>query len=686
MIHFRGVPEPKDDRGSKNLHYALDAQFAANVQGFLEWCAVDQRAAFFLPGTVRGQGTGKADVLSLPAILIDFDKGDPDANLADVERLIGPATIVVESGGRTETGAKLHAYWRLAEPATLADITLACRLREVLANRYGGDPAFKQPAQVIRIPGSVHFKGAPKLVQLRTVRPEATYQLASLAAAIEPTAPKAKAPDNFFDFGGVAAPSNDMDRVLTEPVHEGAVDDMTRFEAAGKAIGHYIRMVREGRMSPEDAWVAVVQWNQANMVPPWSEDRLRNDFERLVRLDVQSRGPLVQSAPTIPETAPEGWSITDWRADIFSGPAPERRWLIEGLVPLGTAGVFAAVGDAGKSMMALQLALHVSTEPVVQSTTGLDFLSPHFFGQPVVGRGAAVILTAEDDAAEVHRRLNSLDPSHARRDAPLYVVPMLATGGARSILSDTVSGPQPTPFWDELRAQLLSIPDLRLVVLDPLSSFVGGDTNDNALGSKLMMLLGELATKSGAAVMLIHHFAKGTVPTDLTDARTAIRGASALVDNGRWALTIWEADGDRAYNVLKNLDQKERAKQSGVVYLGGLAKGNAPGSKTMRTLVRAAKTGLLEDVTELLAANAPKADEIDERVHRALCDYKQERPKWNFPLGKNSIGPALGPALAAVGLDVSDRILYACAKRLLERGLIEETDRPGKFIPVYPED
>jgi hypothetical protein len=678
IIHFRGVPEPKDGRSPHNLHYALDEHFADNVSGFLDWCKADRRAAFFLPGVVQGAGTGKKDVLSLPAIVVDFDKGKPDENLAAAEALLGPASLVVESGGKTEADPKLHAYWRLADGS--GDVSKICEVREALALRFGGDPAFKQPAQVIRVPGSLHFKADPKPVTLRTVRPEATYELARILSAVGPQV-TVSATLNPFDFTGDAAPRNDVERVLTAPVHEGGVDDITRFEAAGKAIGHFIRMVREGRMTPEEAWKAACEWNTATLVPPWPEERLRNDFERLVRNDVEARGPFIPVQPVAQETVPEGFSVQAWRSDRFAGDAPERVWVVEGLIPAGTAGVFAAVGDAGKSMMALKLALQITTAPPPTPAI-LDVGSPRFFGQPITARGAAVVLTAEDDAAEVHRRLNGLDAGHARKERPLFVVPMLATGGARSILVDGPAGPVQTDFWRELRSQLLAVPDLRLVVLDPLSSFVSADINkDNVAGAALMTMLGELATTSGAAVMLVHHFAKAMVPTDLSDARSAIRGAGALVDNGRWALAMWEADQDKAYAALKALGQPERSKQSGLVYLGGLAKGNAPGAKTLRTLVRSSASGVLEDMTDQIIASAPRHDEVDDVVYKVLRAHKENKPRFVFPLGKSSFDRYLVPVLKAARVDVSMRALEACLGRLVERGLLVESEQPGKYEP-----
>src|SRR6185312_14623309 len=95
-------------------------------------------------------------------------------------------------------------------------------------------------------------------------------------------------------------------------------------------------------------------------------------------------------------------------------------------------------------------------------------------------------------------------------------------------------------------------------------------------------------------------------------ARDAIRGVGALVNNGRWALTLWEADEDAAYEALKVLGQPTRAKLAGVVYLGGLTKGNAPGTKTLRTLVRDPATGMLDDVTDTIRAGTMRQGEIDD--------------------------------------------------------------------------
>jgi hypothetical protein len=673
LVHFRAVPEPKDGRTPTNHHYELNEAFRETLGHFLLYCQVEKRAAFFLPGTVDYGGTGKNDVLSIPTVLVDLDKGDTEASLAAASEEFGPPTMIVESGGTTDAGTpKLHAYWVLEEPATGAAIDELCRVREALALKFDGDAAFKQPAQVIRIPGSVHSKGTPKLVSLR-FRSENRYQLSAFTRALDRPPGQAKGEGiTFADFNnpGLFRPKIDMvDRALTAPVRAESQDEITRFEAASSAIGHFVRMIREGYYTGEQARKAAHDWNVATLQPPWPSERIDDEFTRILDLDRRNNGPITTPMP--PSAPDANWSIMEWRADRFSGEPPARVWTVKGVLPAATAGIFAAVGDAGKSMLTLKLGLDVAIG------TGA-----HFFGGKVVATGAAVIVTAEDDAAEVHRRLHALDPTEARKGKPLYVVPMLSVGGSPSIMAESASGPMPTEFWDKLRAQLATIPDLRLVVLDPLSHFIAGNTNDNRLGSAVMGKLTGLATETRATVMMVHHFAKRQEIDGLSGARDAIRGASAFVDNSRWALTLWEVDGNQAYKILKLLGEPERARAAGIVYRGGLAKSNAPGAKTIRMLVRQKETGLLQDVTDQLRAAMPRQEELDEAVFSALAAQRTEDSDFSFACSRNMLWDQCHHVLAKRGVDIGKDALPHVIERLKTAGrLVKCPNSRSRWVP-----
>ncbi|MDR5655565.1 AAA family ATPase, partial [Ruixingdingia sedimenti] len=57
------------------------------------------------------------------------------------------------------------------------------------------------------------------------------------------------------------------------------------------AIGHYVRMAHEGRMSREEAWRAIGEYNAAMIRPSWPEDRLWVEYERLWSLHIARNGP-----------------------------------------------------------------------------------------------------------------------------------------------------------------------------------------------------------------------------------------------------------------------------------------------------------------------------------------------------------------------------------------------------------
>ena len=690
FVNFRAIPERDKGAAPQNVHYALDHAFFENVEGFVRRCAETGKAAFFVPATMRPGGTGKVDVLSMPAILADFDSGDPAESLRAAEALLGPATVILESGGLTDDRKlpRVHAHWRLSHPAVGADIESVCRVRELLAEKFGGDRSFKQSAQPIRIGGSLHQKAGAKLVRIRTVRDDAEYALDDICRAVGMTeAPTSNVVPFSMDFSRDKPASNDVERVLTAPIRAGALDEFTRFEGVGKALGHYIRNMRDPatRWTEEQAWEAAQGYNQAMLNPPWDEQRLRGDFNRLLAEDLRNHGPVVQVEPVVATSATRR-PLADWNIKFFAGAAPERKWLVDGLIPAGTAGVFAAVGDAGKSMMALKLAYIIGCYATPAGDPTFDFDIPHFFGQPITARGVTVVLTAEDDATEVHRRIAALDASNLRAGNPrMFVRPMISDGGPRAIIEDGPAGPQPTEFWRELRDELRCMPNLRLVVLDPLSHFAAVNLdNDNRAAAALMAMLGALAAETGAAVMLVHHMSKSAVPTSLTDARTAIRGASALVDNGRWALAMWEQEEDKARHVLKLLGQQSRAGAAGVVYSGGLTKGNAPGAKTIRTLVRNVTSGLLEDVTDQLSAVArPQQAELDQRAVDALRAEAQDNSRFQFTSGEGALWATWQPVFIRAGVRITKREVVALFERLYARKEIAMTEQKRGSHPVY---
>ena len=289
----------------------------------------------------------------------------------------------------------------------------------------------------------------------------------------------------------------------------------------------------------------------------------------------------------------KGLQIQDWSALRFQGDAPAQQYLVEGIVPLGVVSILAAMGDTGKGMLTLKLAMEVAFEDGYQASV---------LGGQVRQHGTAVIFTAEDDQAEIHRRLQQLDPQNRRLSyaKKLLIIPLPNAGGPFPIVCSTSDGPTTTNVFREIVQQLYLIDDLRLVVFDPLSSFVHADVNaDPAVSSFLTGLLARLASKTNAAVLVVHHMRKPPSLRTIENAeqaRDAIRGSSALVDGVRMAYALWPLKESEAVRVASalNLSISPRA-----LFQGAVVKANGPADRTIHTFCRNA-VGLLEDVTAQL--------------------------------------------------------------------------------------
>ena len=108
----------------------------------------------------------------------------PRAALAKLTALLGPPTVVVESGGQWtdpetgETEPKLHIYYRLKTPARSKEEHEKLKLARKLATKLvGGDGSNVSIVHPIRWPGSVHRKGEPKLCHIVDLNPDAEIEL-----------------------------------------------------------------------------------------------------------------------------------------------------------------------------------------------------------------------------------------------------------------------------------------------------------------------------------------------------------------------------------------------------------------------------------------------------------------------------------------------------------------------------
>ncbi|KAF0228195.1 MAG: bacteriophage-like [Beijerinckiaceae bacterium] len=339
-----------------NAWIEADANLLEKAIAFAGWAAREGAAFYVVPGTVAESGKAKSvDVRQMQTMLVDLDAGDIAAKLDHLIRHLGEPTLIVESGGRTPDGLdKLHVWWRLNEPAEAEDITLLCRLRGDIAIKVGGDTHFRSAHQPIRMAGSIYHKGGFKrLVTIRRYNSHVEVDLRDFAEQVDAMPPLV----GVGSEPGPATSKPSIADVLTTPVREGSEDAWTRFQGASAAIGHFIRLAHEGRMSRDDAWEAICQYNAAMLRPSWPLERLATEAQRLWRLHEERHGPPLERLAVPPMSLLPAFTLGTLLDD--SSPMPDDIIGPRVLTPGGML-VLGGAPKVGKSDFLISLLVHMA--------------------------------------------------------------------------------------------------------------------------------------------------------------------------------------------------------------------------------------------------------------------------------------------------------------------------------------
>ena len=209
-------------------------------------------------------------------------------------------------------------------------------------------------------------------------------------------------------------------------------------------------------------------------------------------------------------------------------------------------------------------------------------------------------MSAEDDAQELHRRVDSLDKQGKRFEGlnEVYALPIPSMKERLIVLGDNSSqGLHTTSQGDELITALESIDNLKLVVIDPIQSFVSASiSSSNEAGQMYASFCASISARLGATVLSIHHMSKaGLVSTeDNMTARASIRGASSLVDAHRFALALYLSSEEEAERLcLQNGVEFDRTR----VVRASMVKSNSEIDYSVKTLFR--KDVVLEPIEDI---------------------------------------------------------------------------------------
>ena len=227
------------------------------------------------------------------------------------------------------------------------------------------------------------------------------------------------------------------------------------------------------------------------------------------------------------------FDLNDGRIDRYLASAPPpRRWLLDGLLVMGKAGAVIAPGGYSKSQLLLQLGVTVAT--------GIDLAECWKAGET----GAVIYFAAEDDHDELHRRLDRIQ-SRLTQEGKANVLSALqanlfvfSTVGFDTLMTKrSISGEVcQTEVVGRIVALAKQVESLKLIIVDPISRFRGGEENSNEDATRFVEALESIAQQTGASVLAAHHAGKASYALDANQG--ASRGASALTDGLRWQMNL----------------------------------------------------------------------------------------------------------------------------------------------------
>lgn len=510
--------------------------------------------------------------------VLDVDQPDGPATLADLEAKRGalPATLEQRTGGG---GRQLFFKWPEGREVRCSAGKLGLGLDVRGAGGY------------VILPPSGHPSGG---------RYAWTSNGASLAEAPEwllglvTNPPRAEAPK--------PEPVVDQDKdhnvrravaylLRTEPAIEGQGGDARTYATAAR--------LKDLGVSQATALDLMLEHYNPRCLPPWDTDDLGKKVENAFSYAQNPAGSASLEAVARmftdfedvgafaghdPGTALGRFQLAAWRADLaYTGIPQKREYLVHGVFPMGQLSLLAAAGGVGKSFSSVAL--------VRDCAMGMpeSLEAPRHFGSRISKFGRAVYLSGEDDQLELHNRLTALGGAPEN----LYAVPCPSAGGAPVFFTGDRGSPRATDQWRSFVGQLAKIKNLVAVVIDPLQVFAALDLNcpDNA--QAVCSHLSALAAKTGAAVIVSHHFRKSKV-SDAAGAREAIRGTTGLVDGMRSVYALWTPpDDDR--DAQKSCRLLGRPYEPGRVVRGAVVKANGLALKGTRTFYRV-DSGVLEEI------------------------------------------------------------------------------------------
>jgi putative DNA primase/helicase len=238
-------------------------------------------------------------------------------------------------------------------------------------------------------------------------------------------------------------------------------------------------------------------------------------------------------------------------------------WLWPRRIPIGKVTLLVGDPGLGKSLVALDIAARVSTaKPWPDQERGsrsedlerpaTQTLAPN---SSLLAPASALLLNAEDDLADtVLPRLEALGADCDR----IVAIP--------SFLGSSCDGSVPRDHelrrdLARLRSLLDTLPDCRLIVIDPISAYLGGGGNASGEVRSLLVPLAELAHTRRLAIVAVSHLRK-----EQGSAIHRTMGSLAFLTAARAAWVICEDPANSERRLLLPVKSNLASRADGLAY------------------------------------------------------------------------------------------------------------------------
>ncbi|MCE6980755.1 hypothetical protein EI534_25950 [Pseudomonas frederiksbergensis] len=497
-----------------------------------------------------GKKCGLADVAALAYVHADLDppkvKLTPEQLATEKQRLQAVAqALQLPPGTMLDTGNGVAAYWRLDAPVLVnpndrrdhAD-TLGDTNRR-MTHALGADPGATDISRVMRLPFTTNYPTGTKLALERPVSPtKLLYQndqaYSPDAFAFLPQVDVAKS--TTADLGDIDLSSIDEVSLATRYALHQQHDPDLKLLLAGRApawvkdkVGsgldhaHALTLFRLGYSRAEN-FLLTANYEHGK------KSRVRD--EKYLKLTIDKFYAPKAVDPDASTTS--GWqnlTLKDGVITLKDLHTIDLPWAhaIDPICPRGVVTVYGGANGLGKSTDALAQRLHIAT-------------GRSYYGMPVV-QGRAIFLTAEDPRAVVKSRIQAWlaalpegERAAAERDIckNFFYFGADETSGMRLTVKEFS---QCVPSREAIEMLVTLAQGAVSLCLETVAMLNAGDEMNTDL-MQLALALKEVASRTGAAVQVVHHVAK--------DARTgkpdaySLRGGGSLVDAARSVLLMQE--------------------------------------------------------------------------------------------------------------------------------------------------